>query len=116
MLIEVNKSSRKLYEQEFECVLLQETEEYYKQESNQLITEFPCFAYLEKAQARLMEEFERNANYLSPSTENKLIRCFLDVYLSDWHSQTLLEMPSSGLMFMIRNDRINEMTVLYNMF
>ena len=63
-----------------------------------------------------MEEFERNANYLSPSTENKLIKCFLDVYLSDWHSQTLLEMPSSGLISMIRNDRVNELTVLYNMF
>ena len=33
MLIEVNKQSRKLYEQEFESVLLQETADYYKQES-----------------------------------------------------------------------------------
>lgn len=30
MLIEVNKQSRKLYEQEFEIVLLQETAEYYR--------------------------------------------------------------------------------------
>ena len=116
MLIEVNKSSRKLYEQEFECVLLQETEEYYKQESNQLITEFPCFAYLEKAHMRLMQEFERNSSYLSPSTENKLIQTFLDVYLSDWHSTTLLEMQSSGLIHMINNNKISEISVLYNMF
>ena len=33
MLIEVCKNSRKLYEQEFEKVLLHETAEYYRQES-----------------------------------------------------------------------------------
>jgi hypothetical protein len=33
MLIEVCKNSRKLYEQEFEKVLLSETAEYYKLES-----------------------------------------------------------------------------------
>lgn len=33
MLIEVCKNSRKLYEQEFEKVLLAETAEYYRQES-----------------------------------------------------------------------------------
>ena len=33
MLIEVCKNSRKLYEQEFEKVLLQETADYYKLES-----------------------------------------------------------------------------------
>ena len=95
---------------------MQETEEYYKQESNQLITEFPCFAYLEKAQTRLMEEFERNTSYLSPSTEHRLIQTFLDVYLSDWHSTTLLEMQSSGLIHMIKNGKLAELAVLYNMF
>ena len=33
MLIEVCKNSRKLYEQEFERVLLQETADYYRNES-----------------------------------------------------------------------------------
>ena len=81
-----------------------------------MIAEFPCFAYLEKAQLRLMEEFERNANYLSPSTEAKLIKTFLDVYLSDWHSTALLEMSSSGLIHMIRNTKLQELSVLYSMF
>lgn len=40
----------------------------------------------------------------------------MNVYLSDEISQTLLEMPESGLVHMIRNNKIKEMQVLYNMF
>ena len=49
MLIEVKKSSRKLYEHEFESVLLQETTDYYKNESLRYIVDHPCSAYIEKA-------------------------------------------------------------------
>ena len=54
MLIEVCKNSRKLYEQEFEKVLLQETADFYKLESQQLITDSSCGSFLEKAHKRLM--------------------------------------------------------------
>ena len=47
MLIEVCKNSRKLYEQEFETVLLSETSDYFRLESNQLITDTSCASYLD---------------------------------------------------------------------
>ncbi len=53
MLLEVGVQSRKIYEQEFESVLLADTVEYYRLESNQLILENSCDAYLQKANLRL---------------------------------------------------------------
>jgi len=94
---------------------LQETAEYYKHESQKLITDSSCASYLEKAQQRLMQEYERVANYLDASTEQKLINTFLDEYIGDAHSQTLLSMQS-GLVHMIRNNNIDELRLIYNMF
>lgn len=116
MLIEVCKNSRKLYEQEFEKVLLQETADYYKLESQQLITDSSCASFLEKAHRRLMQEQERAATYLDSSTEPKLISTFLNEYIGDAHSQTLLTMESSGLVHMIRNNNMDELGLVYNMF
>lgn len=53
MLIEACKNSKKLYEQEFENVLLSETADYYRLESNALITDTSCADYLEHAHKRL---------------------------------------------------------------
>ena len=41
---------------------------------------------------------------------------FLDVYLSDEQSETLLKMEQSGLMHMIRNNKVKELQVMYGMF
>jgi len=38
--------SRKIYEEHFEAVLLQETSDYFRQESNKLITDSSCADYL----------------------------------------------------------------------
>lgn len=83
MLIEVCKNSRKLYEQEFESVLLSETSDYFRLESNQLITDTSCAAYLDQAHKRLTQEYERINSYLSPTTEQKLITTFLNEYIGE---------------------------------
>jgi hypothetical protein len=63
-----------------------------------------------------MEEYERVTNYLDASTEQKLINTFLDEYLGEAHSSTLLTMQSSGLVHMIRNNSMDELSMVYNMF
>lgn len=113
MLIEVGVHSRKIYEQEFEQQLLQETADYYRLESNQLITDSSCHSYLQKANQRLREEYLRISNYLAPTTEKALIATFLDEYVSDAHTANLLSMEASGIVHMIRNNKINELTLLY---
>lgn len=53
MLVEVGISSKKIYEQEFEKPFILETQNYYRLESNQLITSNSCYTYLRKAKERL---------------------------------------------------------------
>ena len=75
--------SRKIYEEHFESVLLQETSDYFRQESNKLITDSSCSDYLKLAQKRLQEEYTRITEYLCPSSEGKLIKAFLDEYIGE---------------------------------
>ena len=77
MLVEVGNGSKKIYEQEFEKLFIQETQNYYKVESNSLITNNSCYQYLQKAQQRLNEELERSLNYLDSSSEKVLIQTYL---------------------------------------
>ena len=113
LLVEVGIQSKKIYETEFESVLLQETSEYFRQESNQLITDSSCSDYLKLAQKRLHEEYQRVTEYLCPTTEGKLIKAFLDEYIGERHSLTLLKMESSGLVYMIRNNQIAHLSLLF---
>jgi cullin 1 len=68
MLIEVGMQSRKIYEQEFESALIAQTRDYYRNESNNFITQNSCNAYLAKANARLNEEQDRVNSYLHHSS------------------------------------------------
>ena len=64
-------------------MLLAETADYFRLESNKLITDSSCAAYLDKANKRLHEEYERINSYLSPTTEQKLINTFLNEYIGE---------------------------------
>ncbi len=52
---------------------------------------------------------------MDSSTEPKLISTFLNEYIGDSHTQTLLAMESSGLVHMIRNSKMEELGLVYNM-
>jgi len=53
MLIEVGLQSKRIYEQEFEAPLIDQTRDYYRNESNTFISQNSCNAYLIKANTRL---------------------------------------------------------------
>lgn len=95
---------------------MEETQSYYRQESNRLITDSSCAAYLTQAHKRLSEEYERINSYLSQTTEAKLIEAMLAECLSKSHCMTLLQMTSSGLVWMISNNKIEDLGLLYLMF
>lgn len=52
---------------------------------------------------------------MDSSTEPKLITTFLNEYVGDSHTHTLLTMESSGLVHMIRNNKMEELGLAYNM-
>ena len=49
MLVEVGINNKKIYEQEFEKPFIHETQQYYQIESNQVIVDNNCYAFLQKA-------------------------------------------------------------------
>jgi hypothetical protein len=102
MLVEVGISNKKIYESEFEKKFIEETQHYYRNESNTLITSLSCYAYLVKARERLNEELDRVFNYLDSSTEKILMQTFCKEYIEN-HAATLVSMDSSGLVHMIKN-------------
>jgi hypothetical protein len=55
MLIDMSMggNNKRIYEQEFESVLLAETADYYRLESDRLIVDCACSGYLAKANSRL---------------------------------------------------------------
>lgn len=103
MLIEVGMQSKKIYEQEFESALIQQTQDYYRNESNSQIVQNSCKAYLMKAYSRLLEEQDRVQSYLHPQSHEKIINEFLREYIEN-HAMTLLKMENSGLVSMLQQN------------
>lgn len=115
MLIEVGMQSRRIYEQEFESVLIQHTRDYYRNESNLYITQNSCNAYLLKASKRLNEEQDRVNSYLHPSSHDKIINEFLKEYI-EAHALTLLRMDNSGLIQTLQEDKFHDIKLMYSLF
>lgn len=108
-------ASKKLYEHEFERPFIAETQNYYRLESNQHITSSSCYAYLERAKRRLTEELDRLLKYLDSSSERLLISTFLREYIEN-HALTLITMENSGLVPMIRNEKHEELALMFELF
>lgn len=54
-------------------------------------------------------------NYLDASSERLLIATFLREYVEN-HAQTLILMDNSGLVSMIRNEKYDELALMYELF
>jgi len=54
-------------------------------------------------------------NYLDASSERLLISTFLKEYVEN-HAQTLIMMDNSGLVSMIRNEKYDELALMFELF
>jgi cullin 3 len=54
-------------------------------------------------------------NYLDPSTEKVLISTFLKEYI-ETHALSLIQMENSGLIAMIKNDKFDEIALMFELF
>lgn len=114
MLVEIGISSREVYETVFENVFLEESAKYYKNESEIFISQNNCSEYLKKAESRLNEEVERVQYYLDLSTEPKIQEVVENELIKN-HLSTLLNMEESGEVFMLKNDRYEDLKRMYNL-
>ena len=84
------KSTLDVYRYYFERPFLLATEQYYQLESQQFTSENSVVEYMKKAETRLEEERQRVGLYLHPDVMPALMKCCLNVLVSN-HSPLLRE-------------------------
>ena len=115
MLVDLGVESLSVYEEDFERAFIESTKTFYRQESQQYLVENQCPEYLYKAEMRLQEEAHRSHSYLASSTEPKLMHC-VEHELITVHSRALVDMQSSGCIFMMRENKIDDLKRMYSLF
>ncbi|PKC14583.1 Cullin-domain-containing protein [Rhizophagus irregularis] len=108
MLLELTDASTKdtVYATDFENKFLETSSEYYRVEGQMLVGEYDAPEYMKKVDKRLNEEEQRVRHYLSQTTEPK-IRNIVEEELISKHLKTVIEMENSGLIPMLRNEKMD---------
>lgn len=114
MLVDLGISSRSVYEEDFEKPFLESSAQFYHHESLQFIAENTCADYMRKVEVRLKEEMERVQHYLDPATEPK-IREVSERELITNHMKSLVEMEGSGMVSMLKDDKLDDLNRMYNL-
>merc|ERR1712185_12291 len=115
MLADLGVNKLDVYEEDFEFDFLESTRLFYHQESMDFISSNTCPDYLTKAEARLNEEMQRVKHYLNVHTEGKLKR-IVETELIFNHAQTLVSMENSGVVPMLRNNKMDDLRRMYSLF
>ena len=85
-----------VYVSDVETHVLASTSEFYKNESESLLSSGDCFSYLTAVEKRLAEEVNRCGTYLHNRTERFLVkRC--ETELLEKPAHVVLGLPNSGL-------------------
>ncbi|KAJ3092656.1 hypothetical protein HK102_004647 [Quaeritorhiza haematococci] len=107
--------SSSVYETDFEPEFLRTSRVFYQMESQIFLRECDAVEYLKKVEKRLQEEQQRTKSYLVSSTGLKIQRIVEDELLKQ-HVKTVIEMENSGLIPMIANDKIHDLSRMYTLY
>uniref|UniRef100_A0A915N656 Cullin family profile domain-containing protein n=1 Tax=Meloidogyne javanica TaxID=6303 RepID=A0A915N656_MELJA len=114
MLIALGLDNRKYYELQFENLFLRETAEFYRRSSQKFLAENSACVYIHKVNECLVEEVQRAERYLDKITEAKVIEVLNDELIAK-NMVTIVEMENSGLIYMLLNERIQDLRCLYKL-
>jgi cullin 3 len=117
MLVELSINGEKVYENEFESIFLFQSRVFYSNESQECLHQqsYSCIEYLTKVNQRYQQEEARLRNYLSKTTELKLLN-ILDVELLSNHAEALVHMERSGCQVMLHENNIVHLKQLCQLF
>lgn len=104
-------SDLSIYKNTFEVKFLQATEQLYAAEGQRLMQELEVPYYLNHVDKRINEEWERCLHYLDHSTKKPLIQT-VEKQLIGEH---LLSILSRGLDHLLDENRISDLTLMYNL-
>jgi len=106
--------NQKLYTRVFEPKYLQSSRSYYRRQCEKLLRESDATTWLRHANRRLNEEQDRCGTTVSPLTAAKIAKV-VETELVLAKLDDFLAMEASGLKVMIDNDRIEDLSILYNL-
>lgn len=104
--------SRRVYVDDFEDPFLEQSREFYKVESERFLAENSASVYIKKVEQRIIEEADRAKHYLDPSTEKQIVRV-IEEELIQKHLKTIVEMENSGVIYMLKNEKIDDLRTMY---
>lgn len=110
---ETESEEQRLYNVSFEKEFLETSRTFYRNESEVLLRDSDAGAYCKHARRRLYEEDERCKQTLTESTGPKIQQVVEDELIKN-RIHELVEMES-GVCFMIDNDRLTELNLVYDL-
>lgn len=110
-----DKNAKSVYVNVFEDGFLERTRHFYAREARLYLSETTCSDYLRKAHKRIQEERMRVDSYLEARTDAK-VRKVAEAELISKYMNRLVDMENSGLIWMLRNDKIPDLRLMYSLF
>ena len=111
---EEEEESTKLYLTVFEPEFLAASRDFYKLEGQKLLRNTDAGTFCKHTKKRLSEEADRCRSTLSPLTLPK-IRAVVEKELIKDYIKDVIEIPGSGVRFMLDNDRVHELELIYDL-
>ncbi|KAL6714611.1 hypothetical protein ACLMJK_008036 [Lecanora helva] len=111
---EEEEETMKLYLTSFEQQFLRSSEEFYSREGSTLLLDADAGTFCKHAKRRIHEEEDRCRSMLSPLTLSK-IRTVVETHLVKDHLREVIALEGSGVKYMLDNDRIFDLEMIYDL-
>lgn len=115
MLMVLGINNRWVYEKDFERPFLTQSAAFYAMESQKFLSENSASVYIKRVEARITEEAERAKLYLDESTEQRIVEVVQDELIKK-HMRTIVEMENSGVVYMLRCTKTDDLACMYKLF
>jgi len=110
-----SQQKNSVYERDFESLFLETTQEYFRVESSNAVISCSVPDYVEKAERRLKEENFRSSRYLANTSCTSLLS-IVETEFIERHAEDLVNNPNSGVATMLRDDRLDDLRKIYELF
>ncbi|XP_037954020.1 cullin-3-like [Teleopsis dalmanni] len=115
MLLSLDFNSHSLYEEIIEKPFLAKSVSFYKLKSQELLAGNNACIYLKEVNAYIQAESNRTVLYLKESTKPHIVKIIQDELIKK-HIQSIAEMETFGLAYMIENSKMDDLRTLYEVF
>lgn len=111
---EEEEEDTKLYLTNFEPEFLAASRDFYRAQGQLLLRNGDAGTFCRHTKKRILEESDRCRSTLSPLTLEK-IRTVIEKEMIQDYMRDVIELPGSGVQFMLDNDRLDELEMIYDL-